>query len=417
MIKLVHDRFTLAQLAIDDTQTVKDGRIFISKCGYFDLSNIHLLASTVDTVRQLYIGNINQDFYSMIKTSIENENFYIDGLFGILPYYIQRMSKVSGYRYKFQNNEIGVTVLLGSYYAKEDTEASHLKIELSPHFINQRGCNEVQNFLDSIARKCLIDSKPSGVAVHLALDIQNWTIPDDFEQNFSTYSRAKTEYNGISDFELTDLASASIKYGKKLIETLTYGRPCGLQSTIYRKDLQIVKVDKVDYFHDLWSKHPFFNKDQPVTRLEMRFHHSIIRDIGRFLDVPMESYLQISEHLSDIWRYALSKNRLDYDKKYINPVWQLFMEDALFLYPPNGLYIKRVKKNDISAVTKNLGLIIGNLVSLGARWGFTARQIKRQLQKLFIWPMIQEYYHQTGKDLETVIQESLKRRVIIGKAA
>lgn len=416
-----HERFSYAQLAIDDKTQDPNGRVFISGAGFFDLGNVKLLASTVDTVRQLYSGMINSSgLYSQVKIAVEQEIFQLDGVLGGLSWHVGRLSKTSGYRYKLQNNEEGIIILVGSFYVKEDISGSHLKIELSPSFVSQRGYQDVQNRLDAISRAFLLDSIPSGVSVHLALDVQGWNLPKNFEEKFVTYSRAKRSFDGISSFDFTDLSTCSTRYGKIDIETVTYGKPNGLQTCIYRKDIEIVHSDKVDYFHNLWNKGGEFIPDEPVWRVEMRFHHSVIREIGLGLEIKFDTYAEVVEHLTDIWRYALLRNRLDHNSRFISPIWQLFIEDAIFLYPANGLYIKRRKKKDVAAISKNLGLIIGNLVSIGARQQFTPKDMIYQLKKLFIWPLILQNCKirgQTEFDFLEAIEKSLMNRRLLGKQA
>lgn len=417
-----HERHSYHSIAVDDSKQDPNGRLFVSKAGMFDLSKVAIIGCTVDTVRQLYTGTIKSALYDRIKQAVDSELYRLDGAVFHVPcsWAVSRMSKVSGYRYKLQNNEEGVVILVGSYYALEEDQGSHLKIELSPRFIASRGHSLVQVRLDQIANSLLDQPAPAGCAVHLAMDIQQWMLPADFEDRFSTYSRAKRGFDGIVESQFVDLATASTRYGKNEIETLTYGKPAGLQACIYRKDKEIIRSDKVDYFHGLWAESGQFDPEEPVWRVEMRFHHTVVREIGNGMGEALESFAQVARHLADMWRYALMRNRLDHSSRYIAPIWQLFIEEARFLEPANGLKLARVKKKDVAAISKNLGQIIGNLISLSARQGHNTRFVMLQLRKLFIWPEIQRYYRERGMtedDLRQQVEKGLWQRRVLGKAA
>jgi len=407
------DRHSPSSLLYSDSETDSSGRIFVSRAGMFDLSAITLLAATVDTVRQLYVGKLRQDSYQKLHDSLEAGESVFEG------YAISRMSKASGYRYKLQNNENGIVVLIGSYFVRETDEGSHLKIELSPHYIAVRGYQSVQANIDRIASIYLDDFKPSGCAVHLALDVQGWDLPSDFDDNFVTRSRVRRSYEGIVENDFSDLSSVAVRYGRGNTETITFGKADSLQTCLYRKDLEIIHSDKVDYFRAVWFKNSLGNyqEDKPVMRLEMRVHHSIVRDIGNGMGQELESYQQLAPFLTDIWRYALTCNRLHFSKRYIAPVWQLFIQDVEFIYPSKGLKISRLKRKDVSAVGKNISMIIGNLITMGARQGFKTAKLMTSLKLLFIWPDIIKYYKDRGlteSDLREQIDKGLSLRRLMG---
>jgi len=397
------------------------GRIFISRAGMADHSKVLLCGSSVDTVRQLYYGTMDPDQLDRIKATIEAQIFEIEHRpFG--RWHVGKMSKISGFRYKLQNNDEGIVILFGSYYVQEDRAGAHLKIELSPHFIAQRGVKEIQDRSNQIAQAFLKDPVPSGVAVHLALDVQNWTLPHTFEQRFVTYARAKRSYDGLTTAEFEDLSGVAVRYGKSEVETLMYGKASGLQTVIYNKTKEIKVTDKVDYFHGLWTAYTFgdFDPEKPVWRIEMRFHHQVVREVGEGLGETLHSFQDVAPYLTDLWRYALMKNRLDHSSTYIDPIWQLFLEDAEFVHPAQGLWIRRKKKQDVSSVGRNFAAIIGNLISLSARQNQTVGHVMKQLKRLDCFDDLLRYYrlrHMSEADLRQQIEKGLALRRLIGKAA
>ncbi|WP_045223692.1 hypothetical protein [Methyloterricola oryzae] len=397
------------------------GRIFESRAGIKDLTKILVCGSSVDTVKQLYNGSLKPDLLEQLQNSLEDGLFRFQSGFGEI-WHSGKMAKISGYRYKLQNNDLGVIILIASYYSKEDQPGSHLKIELSPHFIAGRGIQQIQDTLDLIAHNILTDYQAAGVAVHLALDVQNWQPPQDFQERFSTYARAVRSYDGIVDFQFDDLSTIAVKYGKTQAETYMFGKANALQTCIYDKTKEIQTRDKVDYFQRYWEAYTFgqYNPEKPVWRIEMRLHHRIIREIGEGMEETLEAFHQVTAHLTDIWRYALNRNRLDHSSVYIDPAWQLFLEEAEFYLPPNGVYMRRKKKQDDSAIGKNISFLVGNLVSLCARHHHTAPQVMKQLKRLDCYEDIVRYYRSrnlTESDLRQHIEKGLCLRRLIGKAA
>ena len=70
----------------------------------------------------------------------------------------------------------------------------------------------------------------------------------------------------------------------------------------------------------------------------------------------LELFVDIVPHLTDIWRYALSRNRLNLDDKHevLDPFWQILMEDVFFYVPAEGLRINRKKKESVGLLEKIL---------------------------------------------------------------
>jgi len=416
------ERYSLGSLEQGTAEDPK-GRIFATSKDLKDLSCVLVCGSSVDTVRQLYHGRLKADPLAAIQQAVDDQTYEIRyPAFG--AFRVAKLGKGAGagYRYKLQNNEEGLVILLAHFYSQEDRPGTHLKLELSPHFLSQRGVHQIQHRLDQFAAFFLDDPRPAGVAVHLALDVQNWRPPADFETRFITHARVQRRYDGLSDWEMEDLATVAVKYGKTAVETLMYGKASGLQTVVYDKTKEIKVTDKVDYFRDQWSAYTFgaFDPEKPVWRIEMRFHHRIVQEIGHGLGEALNSFQDVAPHLTDLWRYAMTRNRLMASPTYFDPYWQLFLEDAEFLHPANGLWLRRKKKQDVSSVGKNLSLVVGNLITLAARKRQTARDVMRNLKRLDCFDDLLSYYRSrnlTEADLREQIEKGLALRRLIGKAA
>lgn len=396
------------------------GRIFSSSRQLFDLSHILFCGASVDTIRQLYRGVLRSEVLERLKDAAEGSGF-IEWAPGE-QWAVGRMGMASGYRYKLQNNEVGMIALIGSYYAEEDREGSHLKIELSPHFISRRGVTNIQARLAYLACQILKTSEPVGCAVHLALDVQGWAPPSDFGERFVTRARAVRAYDGIKDIGF-DFKEVSCIYGKESRQSYMYGKSNALQAVVYEKSTEIVKSDKVDYFQEQWGDYTFgqYDKTQPVWRVEMRLHHNVIAEIAEGQGESWKTFRQVSEHLTDIWRYCLNANRLDHSCEYIDPVWQLFRDDAEFYHPADGLCIRRKKKEDQSAIGHNYSIILGNVITVFSRQLFDAESILREMKKLAFYRDMRRYYELERKmdepDILELIRKGVTKRKTLGKAA
>ncbi|MDP3331229.1 MAG: hypothetical protein Q8Q40_06095, partial [Methylococcaceae bacterium] len=282
---------------------------------------------------------------------------------GSQKWHFTRMGKVSRYRYKLQNNDEGIVILFCSFFAKIEHPGQHLKIELSPHFITQRSVQKIWQRLHGqlgLSQNFLEDAEPKGCAIHLACDYQGYRLPDDFLFKFATRSRIIRSYDGMGSIDLSDLSESVATYGSKnQAKNYLIGKAASMQFCLYDKSFEVVKSDKKDYFHREWNIYTLgeFDEKQTVRRIEARFHHSIIREIGLGMGKEFESFEEIAPYLTDIWRYGLEKNRLNLDDRHehLHPFWQLLMEDVEFTVPATGLVIVRKKKQSSEPIAKNLG--------------------------------------------------------------
>lgn len=400
------ERYSVESLAYD--QAERSGRLFVSSAGVVDLTHINLLLCSVDTVRQLYQGVPAFDF-SILDTfeTITDKDLYLGSPLGLM-WHVRRMGKASGYRYSLSNKTKGLQILLGAYHHKLDAQypAPHLKIECSPSFLASLTPDDAQYLFNSIASRLLKFPEPTGCAVHLALDVQRWEPASNFVSNFTTRARTLRTYTGIESAEF-DLTQTAVIYGKN--ETYTFGKPNALQVSIYDKTKEIVHSDKVDFFAERWGGD--YDVTTPVWRVECRFHQSVVRELGLEQGLDLLTYAQAAPHLDSMWQYALRNNRLRHSKlvELVNPVWQLFAEDAKFNDLCSGLYInRRKKKQDVGAISRNIGLVLGNLTTLWARSFCPDKLIRKQLKALSFWPDVLKYFHGRGLSEEDLLLKVCK---------
>jgi len=418
----LHQRFTQDSLAEGNTQS--DGGIFVTDCSITDHSELNTVLTSVDTVRQLYYGKPKVSVVEKMNLLIEGKESLTDDILNVETH-VKKMGMASRYRFKLQNNKIGFVVLYSSYYSKLDQEGQHLKIELSPKAISVRTPKEVQQLLDNIARYLLDEGhKPKGCAVHLAADVQGWVPENDFVQNLVTYTRTIRTFDGLSELDLSDVSLAVASYGTKgKAKNYLVGKANALQVAIYDKSLEIKSSDKVDYFTDEWNCFSVgtYEKEKKVTRVELRFHHKITREVGQHLGIELESFLQVSEYLTEIWRYGLECNRLMQDKDYIDPFWQYLIQDCVFYNPDSGAEIKRKKKEDVSAIGRNYTAILGNLLSVMARNpAFNENEVYLQLKRLAFFDDMVRYYkerHISKGQMVELIKKGLALRRLVGRAS
>ncbi|BBL58147.1 hypothetical protein [Methylomonas koyamae] len=417
------DRYDLAALSSYDPTPNQTGSIFINDVGFYDLSNVSIVGRFVDTVRQLFYGLPRPEMIRRLETFSEaktplvtlNEN-------GGDLWHFSKMGKVARYRYKLQNNDLGIVILFGSYFQKLDSIGQHLKIELSPHFISQRSITKIWQRLfsgfGSFANAFLENPIPKGCAVHLAVDYQNFALPADFVSNVKCYARTIRAFDDVTELDLSQLTAGVSSFGGPGVEqNYLIGSASNFQVCLYDKTKSAIRDDKIDYFKAQWQNH---DENQKVRRIELRFHHQITREVGQHLGRSLEAWPDVAEVLTDLWRYGMGLVRYHLDKNLVHPIWQLLTFDAQFYVPADGLNISRKKKDSIDPVAKNVAMMIGNIITLAARRGFNAKQTLSQLYKLTFYDEIISYYRSRGlgeSDLQETIEKGLALRKLIGKAA
>jgi hypothetical protein len=453
MIKLLKTRYySFTRYIVSTFEENALGRLFVAKETIVDMSDVEIVHSGVDTVRQVFHGSINSDMYDQLEELVKTKDSLFD-LGGVGTFWhVSRLSRSSFYRLKIQNNELGVTILFGHYNSSLDHPASHLKIELSPHFIEDFKVDGVMNFFtgnsyggSGIVGLFLNDFEYNGVAVHLAVDYQGALLPDNFTELFTTRMRTFRTFEGVSEIDLSGFSESVASYGRHSGQ-LNYliGKAGHTQICLYDKTIEATKNDKLDYWQACWKRFtPFYDDSKVVRRLELRFHQSVLRELGASLDLKFDSFKDIEPYLTDIFRYGLQNNRLDSGKstkvpyevvnedtgelstKYkllpiVHPLWQIFLEEIEIFVPPANVTLKRKKKESVDPVRHNVTALYGNFVSLCARDGISFKLAFKSLKRLPIYHLMSSYYRSMGIDesaLRQKLEKDISLRRIIGKAA
>ena len=400
------------------------GRLFISPLGQVDLSGVRLLRAGVDTIRQLYSGECQPDVFDVIKEKYDS-GFKQTMELGDITWLIGS-GGASGYRYRLQNSDLGLICFFGSRYAEPDKTGSHLKIEVSPHYIDRRSVKEIAKHLYLVSRFFLDCPTPTGCAVHIALDLQGWEPPKDFESRFICRSKRRASFEGLDRVEFDNVSEISAIYGNR--ESFLFGSASALQFAMYRKDTEAKKRDKMHFWSNVWdrssggilSPETAYQPDLPVWRLELRYHQSVIQEFGMGIGEELLSFEAVSKHLTGLWRKGMDCYRLDSSRTYIDPAWQLFSEDVTVIQPDTGLIYKRARKAPGLGNEKNIALALGNLLTIYARNRFTAKQAMEYLKNSGMWWDLKEYFHNRMMGLEELhrfVEDGLNLRRLQGVAA
>lgn len=401
------------------------GMLFLNRHGQTDLSGLTYLHSGVDTVRQLWIGRLESDFLTKLVDVYDLGVNSIGQFFGS-DFVVRGGGRTSGYRYRLQNNELGVIVHVGGFFTDLEAEGSHLKVELSPHFIEERSHSEICDYLASISMAVLgASNRASGCAVHLCVHYQGFKLPNDFLDNYVTYSRKIFNASGIGELFL-DGNSVAFNYNDG--ETLTIGSSTSIQTCSYIKSVDAVKKDKIDYWASVWGSQ--YDSSRPVYCFEVRLHQSVMKEYGQFqnkldgtsFDYKFVHYREFKGILTDIWRTVLTSNRYMLSKMVIHPFWQSLMEDVKFYdADSSGTIYKRVRKKTVASVARNIANFLGNSLSLYARHGYTAKQAIHYIKKSGIWGDIVLYIElckdMSISDFYQWISEQLALKRLVGTAA
>jgi len=405
-----------------DFKPDNSGRLFFDGKSFCDLSGLNILRCGVDTVRQLYRGKIN----SGVLDLFENTGMVF---FGGHEWHAGRIGRDSGYQYKLQNADLGLILLIKNFNVKSDCVGPHLKIEVSPHLIEDNAPSQLQDLMNSFADLVLSEREYNQSAVHIALDVQGWTPPADIVARMHCRSRSVRQFDTIESVDFDHLVAT---YGRG--ETYMFGSPSSVQLCIYNKTKQAKATDKLDFWEDVWRKtdNPFedspdnYDPLQPVWRIEFRFHHSVVDQFAsgttfQGSDTPLyfKSYNALSYHLDGLLKYGFESFKFLNKPSHFHPVWSLFMSDVIVKVPvPSYLDktdYKRYYKTSTGFSGKNIELLIGNAISLAARQRLSANQTIAALKTLPFWPTIEIFYRQKGMDVQDIndlISKSLKDRII-----
>lgn len=417
------DRYSFESLSMGETDP--SGRLFLSTLGQVNLKAAQFLHEGVDTIRQLYSGIIKPEIYEHLAYAYDlpmTGNRRLITLLG--REWLFGSGGKSGYQYRLQDNDLGLIVFIKSRYALETTQHSHLKIELSPHFIDGRDPKSIQGYMNTLASRLLFTPQPVGVSVHLCVDVQGWHPRRGLADDLITHSRRRVDHRGISsaEFDLSELATV---YGAS--QSFLFGSASGLQFSLYRKDLQAKAVDKVHFWESVWNRRTdedfksLYDPSQPVWRFEFRYHHSVINEFSRDQGESLQTFSDLIPHLTNLFQYGLRSFRLNavsaassgksscYRGVYIDPFWQLLIQDIQILAPRSYLIPKRVRKQPGKGGVKNLMLAVGNSLSIHARNGLGPSEAVKCLMQSGLWT---DYvaYHRSKID-QVVSDELILKRI------
>jgi len=384
------------------------GRLFFDKNSAFiaDLSAVRLLRCGVDTVRQLYRGIILPGVLALF----DKPGAIVD--FAGQRWHSGRVGRDSGYQYKLQNSDLGFILLIKNFNAKADSLGPHLKIEVSPHAIDSLSPERLQARMDFYASQVLSHVEVNQCAVHLALDLQGWQPPVDLVARMHCRARTHRDISGIQEIEW---ATKSSVYGRG--ETSMFGSASGVQLCLYNKTEQAKATDKLDYWESVWrraddyfdpSSPDNYNPEQPVWRVELRYHHSVIQqfasgsvDVRTGAAIETRSFDTFAAHLDGLWRYGLGQFKLLARPGYFEPIWTLIRDDARVETGVDSLAddtdYKRYYKTARGFSGKNVELFLGNFVSLLARERVPPKKAFDRLREWECWPVIRDHY--AAKDM------------------
>jgi hypothetical protein len=442
-----HSRESLASGGEGD----RFGRYFLSQIGHVDLSGLRVVHSGLDTVRQLYAGVLKPDVLTELERVV-SEGFGECVEIGGRVWAVGRGGKGAGYKYLLQDGDYGLIILVKSFYADVSSSGSHVKIECSPHWIRSRDTAAMGRELDDLARCFLDGSVGSGCAVHLCVDVQGWR-PEAFLERLVTRSRRVVQHK-TQKIAYMDVGEIGLCYGDN--ESFTLGSVAAVQMCVYRKDLEVKAKGRADYWHDVWSNavddcdftRPSFNRDAPVWRIEFRFHHSVLAEFGNgailanqaandgkfYYSSVAGNWAHISglgDKLQGLWLYGLDNFRLEIKVagvcSYIDPVWQFLTEDVK-MSDESDMTFKRVRRKpgESQDVTKNMLLAVGNLLSIYAKYRFTAKYAMQCLKDCGIYDDLYGYMarrayakgeHFDESDVFQFVTKALQMRTLFGKVA
>lgn len=390
---------------------------------FTDLSGVRLLRCGVDTVRQLYRGMLRPEVLAMF----DQKPGIVD--FAGFRFHLSRVGRDSGYQYKLQNADLGLILLLKNHNVKADNIGSHLKIEVSPHAIEGRSPERLQEQMDFLAEASLTCLERNQCAVHIALDFQGWEPPQDFVARLHCKSQAERRRDGIQSYGWEETSAI---YGRG--QSFTFGSAGGVQLALYNKTLQARSIDKLDYWETVWKRRDSFDLDDPqnydpeapVWRLELRYHHSVVEQFahgscsvhtGDFLNTT--SFAEISCHLDGLWRYGLQNFRFLSRPGTFDAFWTLCRTDVKVDVDADSLLDETLYKRHYKTARgfsgKSIDIVMGGLISLLAREGVDAKKGFKAIRELPIWPTMKEHYasrDMTTRDVLKMITERLEERKI-----
>src|SRR5690606_16650937 len=112
-----------------------------------------------------------------------------------------RIGRDSGYQFKLQNADLGLILLIKNFNVKPESVGPHLKIEVSPHLIEENTPAQLQELIDGFANLILDDISYNQSAVHIAIDVQGWEPPADIVARMHCRSRTVRQFDTIESLD------------------------------------------------------------------------------------------------------------------------------------------------------------------------------------------------------------------------
>lgn len=434
------ERYSLNSLA--KGERAEAGRLFMSEAGMCDLSKVFVLHSGIDTIKQLYKGSLKTSMLAEIQRVYEEGFGECIELGGHT--WLVGSGGASGYQYRLQNSDVGLIVFVKSRYAERDQEYSHVKIECSPHWINERKTADMRRELDRLAALLLDKAETNGCAVHLCTDVQGWEPPTDFADTLVTHAR-RVRTHTAGNVVYMDMGEVASKFDRG--QSYLVGSASSVQLAVYRKDIQARALDKLDYWRSIWQRacgdsfdEPAYDPAKPVWRVELRFHHSVLTEFGlgelegfKYGVDPRKACGRVdgvAKRAQGLWRYGLDSFRLEsvgsQGARLIDPVWQMLQDDVRFMEPMLEVQYRRVRKTPGDGNERNIGLAFGNMLSIFARNRVPPERAWECLRQSGIYDDI--FYMMQRKawadfrafdeaEIFTAIAKGLQKRMMLGKAA
>lgn len=342
-------------------------KIIPQKCGDFyllpdgsaeSMKNLVVLAHSIDTVNQFFVCRLRKSFFTKLETAALPIEYEIKGR----RYVLSKMGKSSGYQFSLQSKEIGAQFLFKSFYKDVSVDASHIKLSLSPHFLIRPYENQVEE-IDRVVEHLTHFAHPSHFAIHYAIDFQlkddgvsyvEHVFPD-FADRLKGFRAQRCYINQKLEIDTKDL-ELTIN-GRRGIETVTIGAQNAFQLTVYRKDLEILKTNKVEHFREIWGS--TYDPSFPVFRLELRLHQT-----------QLETYKIFEKHYLDYLKNAdfglfrtfmLQRSRfMDSTKTVLSPVWYELLQS----FSTRTIVQRQKFKKDRFKTKANSQMALGNVFSL-----------------------------------------------------
>lgn len=377
-----------------------NGKIYSNGKETIDHSNVNIINTHIDTYKQYYKG-ATSNLYLKIK-----EQFEVLGADSIvtlrgIPFALRKLGKMSGYRYKLQNNEIGLVIMVGSFFQKETLEGlpewNNLKIECSPHYLMDRPAKLVTADLAAYADELLLMPLAICGVPHMAVDVQGYEIPHDFVNRFVSRLDRCFSVNGVDAVEIYGQAVAFM-YGER--ETVTIGGASGLQLCTYNKTIESRKSGKSEY----WKKHWFnssdeYDIDKDVIRFEWRVPKQVIQQMSK-PEMQFRDYSEVFQNINSLWLYCCVRNRLHHSSRFIDPMWQMLTENVQF-NDAAAIEVTRTyqKQKPLQGrgghapdTKRNMLMVLGNLVTIYAARGFNDGEVVECVKSCGIWDELCWYY-------------------------